>query len=180
MTTGGEIQNTVLLLKKDVVDLVSITTGKLIQQISTLNLRNNILLYNNNNSEQNPTAITQFTSEKNVSSTLVNGVASIDEFREQEGRPTVVYWCNLSHLVLIGYSLGGIGTISLNGIINNNFEKKSFTYLKSAGIHGAEISLLLTFQHRLHVGGDHYNNVVIALIGDANGALSVWQIEPMR
>lgn len=145
--------------------------------MSTLNLRDNIFIYN---TDATANGIIQFNSDKNTSSVLVNGISSIDQFREQEGRPTVVYWCNLSHLILIGYSLGGIGTISLDGIINTNFQKKPFTYLKSSSIHGAEISLMLTFHHSLNVSGDYYNKIVVALIGDANGTLSVWQIEPMR
>jgi hypothetical protein len=107
------------------------------------------------------------------------GNALREELNELEGVPTIAHWCNLSRLVVVGYSLGGVGIISLNGVINSDVLKPPYSYLKTTKIHGSEITLLTTFSHTIVVRKLE-RKIVACLVGDSNGALSLWQIYPER
>ena len=94
-----------------------------------------------------------------------------------EGQPSVAHWCNLSRLIVIGYSLGGVGIIGLTGVINSDVKKPPYSYLMTTKIHGSEITLLTTFNHTLTVKGVE-KPIIACLVGDSNGVISLWQIYP--
>lgn len=107
------------------------------------------------------------------------GIALKDELRELEGQPSVTHWCNLSRLILIGYSMGGVGIIGLGGIINSDVNKPPYSYLATTKIHGSEITVLTTFSHTVTVKKLD-RDIVACLVGDKNGVISLWQIYPAR
>jgi hypothetical protein len=82
-------------------------------------------------------------------------------------------------MVIIGYSLGGVGIIGLTGTINSDLERPPYTFLKTTKLHGAEITVLYTFNHTLlRKGLDR--KIVACLVGDKNGVISLWQLYPAR
>ncbi|KAJ1430043.1 hypothetical protein B484DRAFT_54599 [Ochromonadaceae sp. CCMP2298] len=107
--------------------------------------------------------------------------------REQEcleGAPTCVHFCPLTHLVLVGFSMGGVGVLALSGAVHSALPRTSHAHITSHSEHGTDITKLITFAHKLQFrrhaeqGPAPIKDTVVALVGDANGVLSLWQIFP--
>ncbi len=104
-----------------------------------------------------------------------------------ENRATVIHWCPYSQYILIGYQTGSVGLMPFNGGIESSGYKLDFSYLKSNAIHDGEITLIKTFPFTYNtklmidpLEGDLSKKIIVTLVGDAHGNLSLWQIYPPR
>lgn len=109
------------------------------------------------------------------------------EVRAAEGKPSCVYWCSITHLILVGYTTGGVGMLAPTGMVHSTFARvPQVVHLQSSSQHGAEITKMITCHHRLNFksaapgGPSPPKDVILAIIGDGNGVISVWQIFPGR
>ena len=183
-------QSTVLLLRAESVEVILVQTGQVLQYLSTANLHEAVM-----SASATASAMLESTSPSKKGmgrqghltlSTLLVRQASINgkEVRAAEGKPSTVYWCALTHLVLVGYTTGGVGLLGLSGAIHSTFAEVPVVHLQANTQHGADITRIITFSHRLQykslapTGAAPPLDVVIALVGDANGVISLWQIYP--
>lgn len=183
-------QSTVLLLRAQSVEVVLVQTGQVLQYLSTANLHEAVMA-----ASATASAMLESTSPSKKGmgrqghltlSTQLMRQASFNgkEVRAAEGKPSTVYWCALTHLVLVGYTTGGVGLLGLSGAIHSAFSEVPVVHLQSSTQHGTDITKIITFNHRLQyksmapTGAAPPLDVVIALISDANGVISLWQIYP--
>eukprot|EP01041_Mallomonas_annulata_P000134 gene134-216_t len=97
-----------------------------------------------------------------------------------EGRPTSLCWCPYTFQIVIGFSSGGAGLVS----VRKN-SSGPHILINSRSVHGVGIRTVATFllpcKTNTNGGGGSSSNVrAAALLGDQAGALSVWQIAPRR
>lgn len=180
-------QSTVLVLREEGIELVLVQTGQLLQYFSTANLHEAVL------AESAGTAMVETGSPTRkgmgrhghtalATSLVRNSSFNQREVRAAEGKPTCVHWCPITHLVLVGYNTGGVGMLAPTGVVHSTFASVPVVHLQSGTQHGAEIARIITVQHMLHLkptgGTAQTRSVVVALVGDANGVISLWQLFP--
>lgn len=180
------MEGTVVFLKSDCVEVIAVQDGKLLLQLPTMNLKEsvyagtvvkNLIL----DAERSKVGMGHFGHKKLPTDIVRNSAAHQHYERVLEGRPTVVHWCPLTHLIFVGFSSGGVGLLSMGGVIHSTLPKVPYTHLQSTQSHGTEISCIITCKHRYkrqQLENAQSKDIVIALIGDANGMMSVWQIYP--
>lgn len=178
-----------VLLRAHSVELVLLQTGQVLQYFSTANLHEAVL------AEAGAAAFLETNSPSKkgmgrqghlqLATQLVrNSSINNREVREAEGKPTCVYWCAITHLILVGYDSGGVGMLAPTGMVHSTFARVPVVHLRSSTEHGAEISRIVTFHHRLQYksaapgGPPPPRDVVLALVGDGNGVISLWQLYP--
>jgi hypothetical protein len=192
-------QATVVLLREDSVEVVLVQTGKVIHYLSTANLKEQILseqselpLYLTNAAAAGSKKGRKDNAGRNEPISLQAQVAMIRNSskdlkrnRELEGKPSIVYWCAATHLVLVGFTSGSIGLLALSGAIHSTLGNNTLqaAHIPSNMQHGTEITKIITFHHKL-VPKTAFSivvppkDVVVALVGDSSGMLSLWQIYP--
>lgn len=183
-------QSTMLVLRAHSVEIVLVQTGDVLQYLSTSNLQDAVMA-----DATGLPLLTESTSPTKkgmgrqghlpLSTQMVrNSSSTLKEVRDVEGKPTTVHFCPVTHLVLVGYNTGGVGLLALSGAIHSTFAKAPFAHMRTNISHGTDITKIITFHHTLKYrsaapgGPPPPSDVVVALLGDANGVLSLWQIYP--
>lgn len=185
-----DTQNTMLVLRAHSVEIVLIQSGDVLQYLTTSNLQDAVLA----DPEGLPVlGETTSPSKKGMgrhghlplSTSLVrNSGSTLREVRDIEGKPTTVHFCPITHLILVGFNTGGVGLLALSGAIHSTFSKAPFAHLRTNISHGSDITKIITFHHTLKYrsaapgGPPPPTEIVMALLGDANGVISLWQIYP--
>jgi len=189
-TENHDTQSTVVVLRAHSVEIVLIQSGEVLQYLSTSNLQDAVLA-----DPMGLPMLGESTSPSKkgmgrhghlpLSTPLVRHSGSaLNEVRDVEGKPTTVHFCPITHLILIGYNTGGVGLLALSGAIHSTFSKAPFAHLRTNISHGSDITKIITFHHTMKYrsaapgGPPPPTDVVIALLGDTNGVISLWQIYP--
>jgi hypothetical protein len=182
-------QSTVIVLREHSIELVLVQTGQLLQYFSTAHLHEAVL------AEAGPAALMETGSPTKkgmgrqghamlATSIVRNSSISNRQVRAAEGKPSAVYWCPITHLILVGYTTGGVGMLAPTGLVHSTFARAPLVHLQSGTQHGAEITQMITFHHRIQYksaapgGPPPPRDVVVALVGDGNGVISLWQLFP--
>lgn len=184
-------QSTIVLLKANSIDIVLVESGKILLSFPTSNLQEFVHL------DSSPLPVLKASDgdiavgmgrigHKTLSSTSAIIKKSSVYYKEAailEGKPSVIYYCSITHMILVGFTSGGVGIIGIaTGLIHSKLSNVPFPHLKSVTKHD-EISMIITFKHRLQRSAKKTfpppaEDIVIALIGDVNGSISLWQISP--
>jgi hypothetical protein len=187
---SSQPMSTVLVLREHGVELVLVQTGQVLQYFSTANLHEAVLAEAAGNAALmetgSPTKKGMGRQGHIMLATAIVRNSSINhrEVRAAEGKPSTLHWCPITHLILVGYTTGGVGMLAPTGVVHSTFASVPVVHLQSGHQHGAEITKIITLHHRLQYksaapgGPPPPRDVVIALIGDANGAISLWQLFP--
>lgn len=166
-------QSTVLMMRDRMIDLISLKDGRVLQSLAIDHLKDAPLV------------------ESQAISTKFEGKIARDlaltTFEENaEIRASIIHWCPYSKFVLVGYCSGMIGLLPFNDSIEGNYHL-NFNYIRTTQIHEGDITLLKTFKFRYNpklvvdpLEGDLSKEIVVALVGDAHGVFSLWQIYPSR
>jgi hypothetical protein len=166
----SEQEPTLIYLKKDVIEIVSQQTGEVLHSVSIFHLQDYV---------KNP-EIHSLIAHKNFNSVFVKNAIIQQRVEDLEGQPTIVHWCIHSEQALVGFSSGGIGVVHLDGFLRTNMKSVPYSYIPSTTVHSSDITMLITMKH-VHVSDlGVAEKIVIALVGDAAGLLSVWKIYPLR
>lgn len=188
-------QSTLILLKADVIEVVLVQSGSVIQRLPTLNLQENMHIESvaamtvSGPSANIVAAGMGRQTHKSLATPFVRTSSTYNnDVREAEGKPSAIHWCGITHLILVGFTTGGIGLLSLSGAIHSTLPNQpNSAHVPSNTKHRAEITTIITFHHKLErplslarvsIHPPPPKDVVIALIGDANGAITLWQIYP--
>ena len=182
-------QSTVVVLREDSVELILVQTGQILQYFSTRNLHEAVLLEDGANMFLDTTSPGKKGMGRqghlpHATQLLRNSHINHKEVRAAEGKPSTVYWCAITHLIIVGYTTGGVGMLAPTGMVHSTFARVPVVHLQSSTQHGADITKIITFRHCLRYksaapgGPPPPRDVVVALIGDANGVLSLWQLFP--
>lgn len=183
-------QSTMLVLRAHSVEIVLVQSGDVLQYLPTSNLQDAVLA-----DPAGLPLLSESTSPTKkgmgrqghlpLSTQMVrSSSATFKEVRDVEGKPTAVHFCPITHLILVGYNTGGVGLLALSGAIHSTFSKAPFAHLRTNISHGSDITRIITFHHTLKYrsaapgGPPPPTDVVVALLGDANGVISLWQIYP--
>lgn len=186
-------QSTVLVLREHGIELVLLQTGQVLQYFSTANLHEAVLLAEA--AAGNAVFMeTGSPSKKGMgrqghaalaTSLVRNSSINHREVRAAEGKPSTVHWCPITHLILVGYTTGGVGMLAPSGVVHSTFASvPAVVHLQANTQHGAEITRMITLHHRLVFksaapgGPPSPRDIVLALVGDANGVISLWQLYP--
>jgi hypothetical protein len=181
--TNSSIQ-TVLMMKGSTVEVIDAISGERLQSISL----NNILDVAKESSLMQSLATTGVWNQ------------DIKPVRIQEScevRPTCVHFCSFSQFVLVGYQTGVVGVLNFHEPIYNSesTKKANYSYLRTNQVHDSDITLIKTFSFQffphsnvgistLTVNDTSYQylstEIIVAVIGDSQGVLSLWQIHPQR
>ena len=182
---AAHTESTIVFLKSDCVEIVAVSTGNVLLSLPTMNLKESVYAESVLNYTIDPSrskiGMGHFGHKKLPTELVRNSAAHQHYERVLEGRPTTVHWCPITHLVFVGFTSGGVGLLSMGGLIHSTLPKVPFTHLQSTQAHGTDISRIITFRHSLkrqNLDGAPKKEIVAALVGDANGMLSVWQIYP--
>ena len=183
-------QSTVLLLRATSVEVVLVQTGQILHSLSTANLQEQVFAQSavltaaaSDSVSPSKAGMGRQGHIPLITAMVRSSSISGKEVRALEGKPTALHWCGITHLILVGFTTGGVGLLGLSGAIHSTIERVPQAHLQSNTQHGAEITKIITFNHRLqHRSAPHVQlpvkDIVATLIGDANGVLSIWQIYP--
>lgn len=182
-------QGTVVVLKHRSVDIVLVQSGRVLQSYPTSNLQelshldSSPLPLLHAGDGDKPVVGMGRLGHRPVTSTSALLKESIQYQKDNarfEGKPCVVYYCAITNLILVGFKSGGVGVIGLTGLIQSPISSVPFAHLDSTIAHD-EISMIMTCRHRLQRNADVAfppppEDIVVALLGDINGVLSLWQL----
>ncbi len=168
-------QSTVMVMKDGIIDLISLNDGKVLQSLSLDHLKE--------------AAIDPFPQAMTIGRIAHDSqLTKLEEHAEM--RASIIHYCPYSHFILVGYYSGTIGILPFQDTISQSKSQPfrlDFSYLRTNQIHDAEITLLKTFRFRYYpkifsdpVENDLSKDIVVAIVGDAHGNLSLWQISPAR
>jgi hypothetical protein len=160
-------ESTLIAMKSGILDIISIDSGRVLQSISLDHIKE---LYMPPN--PNLTGLIR----KDVS------LARLEE--RTEIRPSIIHYCPYSQYILVGYCSGTIGVVMCSDTIQS-MNSVDFSYLRTNEVHESEITLLKTFKFRYcanlytdPIEGDKSKEIIVAVVGDSQGTLSLWQIFP--
>ena len=112
---------TCIILHQDLVDVISSSTGELVQQFGTQYLFDQL--------------------KDSTIDTIGKNHAFNEATREREGRPTMVHWCSLNNVIFVGYTTGGVGILAPN-------TGRSLK-INTIGCHSVSIRCCYTFYQQL-------------------------------
>ena len=185
-------QGTIIVLKHRSVDIVLVQSGRVLQSYPTSNLQelshlesSPLPLLHAGDGDKTAAVGMGRLGHRPVTATSALLKDSIQYQKDNarfEGKPCVVYYCAITNLILVGFKSGGVGVIGLTGLIQSPLSSIPFAHLDSTTAHD-EISVMMTCRHRLQRNADAAfppppEDIVVALLGDINGVLSLWQLSP--
>ncbi len=180
--TAGVI-STALLMKGDNLDVINTDSGERLQSFPL----NHVMEVQQELSWSQSVATT--------------GVLDRDQYKirtqeTSEVRATSVHYCPYSQFIVAGYQTGIVGIMNFREpIYGSSHKKANYSYLRSNKVHDSDITLLKTFPFKfypysnvgistLSVNDTSYqyinNDIIVALVGDAQGVISLWQLYPQR
>eukprot|EP01038_Epipyxis_sp_PR26KG_P004872 gene4872-6827_t len=168
-------EKTILLLKSNTIELISVDSNRCIQTFSTKNLFEQA-----NNNRPNHTLPTN--REKSYSTSLVQHSFIHKDITNMEGvLSSVVHWSIYKELIFVGFTSGIVGTIPLQTtpliVTTKGTGDLGYVYLKSNEVHSSEITTIITFKHNFQTKSMvSPKEIVVILLGDATGGLSFWKL----
>jgi hypothetical protein len=153
-------------MRGDCVSLLSCSTGRTLQTVFLSHM---------------------LTSAASASSRYAGAVAEDSRLlayeADMEGRGCHVHWCAYTQLLVVGFSTGLVGVTSFHQPILSS-TAVDCTYIRSNEVHSSAITLLKTFVFTHHTSasssGGKRQELVVLLVGDASGVLSLWQFHPTK
>jgi hypothetical protein len=161
-------------MKEGVVELLKVSTG---ERLYSVNLDH--LLETNQSLPRNL---------KMTSTGKIVDDIQLNKYEESlEIRASVEHFCAYSHQILICYHSGKVGFTSFGGSVYSAITGLNFSYMNTRKVHTGKITMIKTFPFHYNpkltidpLGKDLSEDIIVGVIGDANGNLSLWQISPLR
>lgn len=164
-----------LLMKEGIVEVITVSNGERLHRVNLDHLL-----------ETNQS----FPRSMKMTSTgrIVNDIQLNKMEEALEIRASIIHYCAYSQQILIGYHSGNVGFTSFGANIQSyGVSGLNFSYLHSKKVHTAKITMIKTFPFTYNpkltidpLKEDLTEQIIVAVIGDAAGTLSLWQISPLR
>ena len=186
---------TILVLRDNVIDSVSTDDGTIVARYQATNILDLAYI---------PIPATTATPGHGTKtlSVVTNALKTKEDTSVIEGNCTSMHYCNLTKQIVIGFSSGGVGLLSISGPRLNVTESRvgfsatskvmdsgtkalyghghamkgsnDYPYIRTTDVHSGRITCLTTY--RTH--GTGMNSMVVLAVADTLGVLSTWSLAP--